>query len=738
MTNSYKDQLDPVKQPEEFVIAATQNVNMWAGYYSSAIIQARLMRNFTYVSAWTAAEKRERFNRPTLDFNNIQPIVRALLAEQREADPQLQLFSISGDVPQQQIEMREDLIRHISYQSNSKMVYQTGYKDAIDCGYGAWVVKHDYESPDSFNKKLMLRPIKDVLACFWAPDAEHPNKTDAMFSGYTITMSKKEFERRWPDSDIAGAASPMLNEVAQLTYDQADKVCYVTEYYYKEFYNKTVFLLENGKSYTKDEYEKYSKKMKKLRKKLLALKPILNPQDYQKIIDTTEISPVIEKRTSTDFRIRCCLLTRTDVLETSEVPGKKMPLIYVEGFSTIIDGRQIPIPFAKAAVDPQRLLNYTGSTIAETLAKSRKEQYILTPTMIAGREQYWRDTSNIQGALVANPDPMVPGALPVPQQAAPFNGALSQVYVQCQNDVRATTGRFAENAGAEGSAESGLAVLQKQASGNLTVGIYPDNLLDAIAETGRVLVGMMPETYDNDRMITLKGKGGDSYTARINYKSDMPTFNPDTFEDEYETINDFSAGEFDVEVVAGASFAAQQMQQQQMIEAAFSASQSPLFNNFSDLYFENMNAPNKNEFVKRAKNFLVDPAIIAMDKGEQPPPPPEPSPLQKVQMMSELMQSFADLKDAEAKLNQIKVDNLSTVGDIITESMKLKSQQTSDRASEIASAAEIVKALSESEAKKVESASRIARSIIDTENANLRAENDEYKGVLASLFSIQE
>ena len=139
---------------------------MWAGYYSSAIIQARLMRSFTYISGWTAAEKRERFGRPTLDFNNIQPIVRALLAEQREADPQLQLFSIAGDLPQKQIEMREDLLRHICYQSNSKMVYQTGYKDAIDCGYGAWVVKYDYESPDTFDKKLMLRAIKDVLCCF--------------------------------------------------------------------------------------------------------------------------------------------------------------------------------------------------------------------------------------------------------------------------------------------------------------------------------------------------------------------------------------------------------------------------------------------------------------------------------------------------------------------------------------------------------------------------------------------
>jgi hypothetical protein len=726
MTSSYSDKDYAKMDKPERVAACLERIDAYNSYYSPNIVNARFTRNFVYVDQWSPDERRARWNRATITVNNIISMQRALLAEQREADPQLGVFAVNLQIPQKQINITQDRLRYDAFRSNTKMVYQTAYKDALDCGFGAFYIDIDYESPKTFKKIITFNAVKDVLMCFWDPAANHPNKTDGSYSGFVFTMAEEEFLRRWPDADPSQAKSPPSSMESNLNYNQDDNICYVIKKWYKEYFNQTIYLTEDGQEYTKDEYKEYAKQQKMYRRKLLKFRHVMTSQEYEHIIERTEVSPIADKRTSTDFKIKCALLTNTEELEVNDFPGKKLPLIYVEGFSSYVNGRQVTHPFAQAAVDSQRLMNYAASSLAEGLMKSRKEQWLVTPKMIEGQEQLWSDTTNIQGALQYNPDAAAHGAggMPVPAQVAtPINPQFQQIYQQTQQDVRTTTGRYLENAGQSSGRESTETTLAKQASGNLTVGVYPDNLMDAIAEGGRVWAGIAPEIYDTDRELILMGEGGQTRHERVNYKSDVPKHNSFTNEDEYDSINNITVGEYDVQVYAGQSFAAQNAINLQQMNQMFEAAQSPVFSLFADIYMKSLNTPNKNEMAKRAKMMMVPPQIVAMDEGKPPPPPPPPSTQEKIEMAG-LAVKAEQIKADATKAEATKIGALSEAFQKILE---VKATQSSSNAEEIKAVSDAVIAITNAGSTSTKAMTETVSGVLKVESELLKRENESMR-----------
>lgn len=719
-TESYDNKVDIVQQ-------ATKCINNWNGYYSQPIVTAKFMRNFCYLSSWTAAERRARGNRATLDFNNLQTLIRALIAEQREADPQQELMPVNQAVSPRTIATRTDLMRYISLKSNSKIVYQTAYKDALDCGYGAILVDTEYENADTFNQKIVMKPVKDVLTCGWDVNAEHPNKTDGDSCFYQLVMSVQEYKRRWPKASVASASTPISPNTQAYSYTQNSNTAYVTVYFHKEYYNKTVSLLENGESYTKEGYKKYVSEMKKKRKNLMTMKSRLPAEIFDELYEMTEISKVVETRQSTDFRIKRSFITSTEELETGDFPGKLMPLVYTEGFSTIINGMQIPIPFAKCAVDAQRVMNYAGSEIADSMTKARKEQWLATPRQIAGVENIWSHPENVQGVLQYNPDPTAQSPAPFPiQQTNVLSNQYQQYYQQMQSDVRTITGRYSENAGDGSDVQSGKAVIAKQVSGNLSVGVYADNLLDAIAETGRVINGLINEIYDTDRTVTVLGKDKKTRIERLNYYDEMPKYKGELEGDEWEEINNMTKGEYEVTISAGGSFAAQQQLAFNQTMQLMQASQSEIFPYLADILPQLINIPQSNEISKRMRDFVVPPSVVAMDKNEPPPPPPPPSIQDKIELAAQIgniKEIDAQIKTAEATDKKATASIVNSLTSVMIENSKLKGQ-------EAASIAEVTKAITSSQAEELKSIAGATKSAIDSDADLLRKENEVLKNAM--------
>src|SRR5258708_12933308 len=99
-------------------------------------------------------------------------------------------------------------------------------------------------------------------------------------------------------------------------------------------------------------------------------------------------------------------LIKERIIEISEWTSKHLPIIFVDGNSEFIEGRQYTKSFIHEGRDAQKFINYVGSEIATEIKNRRREQWIGTPDNIIGQEQQWRNPELQAGILMAKPDPV--------------------------------------------------------------------------------------------------------------------------------------------------------------------------------------------------------------------------------------------------------------------------------------------------------------------------------------------
>src|SRR6185295_17742180 len=142
---------------------AKENLNIWNGYFNENIVRGKDDMNFVLRDQWTAIERSEftRLFKPAMTFNKLYDATKKISGEQRKNKPDLLVRSLTGKATQEQINLRADLVRTISYQSQNDLVYQSAFRSALMMGFGAFQVEIDYETPRSFNQIIKFSAIND-------------------------------------------------------------------------------------------------------------------------------------------------------------------------------------------------------------------------------------------------------------------------------------------------------------------------------------------------------------------------------------------------------------------------------------------------------------------------------------------------------------------------------------------------------------------------------------------------
>src|SRR6185312_8768138 len=153
----------------EILRLAKQNKNAWNSYFNENIVRGKDDMNFCLRDQWSAIERSEftRLFKPAMTFNKLYDAVKKIAGEQRKNKPDLQVRSLTGKATQEQINLRADLVRTISYQSQNDLVYQSAFKSALMMGFGAFQIDIDFESPKSFNQIIKYLMIPDATHCAW-------------------------------------------------------------------------------------------------------------------------------------------------------------------------------------------------------------------------------------------------------------------------------------------------------------------------------------------------------------------------------------------------------------------------------------------------------------------------------------------------------------------------------------------------------------------------------------------
>src|SRR5260221_12888110 len=153
----------------EVLKKAREDLVLWDGYFGENIVRGKDDMNFVLRDQWSAVERSEfsRLFKPAMTFNKLYDVTKKVVGEQRKNKPDLIVRSLTGKSTQKQIDLRADLVRTISYQSQNDLVYQTAFKQALMMGFGAFEICLEYESPRSFNKIVRYDIIPDATMCSW-------------------------------------------------------------------------------------------------------------------------------------------------------------------------------------------------------------------------------------------------------------------------------------------------------------------------------------------------------------------------------------------------------------------------------------------------------------------------------------------------------------------------------------------------------------------------------------------
>jgi hypothetical protein len=601
----------------EILEEAHQNIGDWFDVFGGNIKVGQDDKEFVYESQWTEAESTQfaTLNKPEIQINKIHGAIRKITGQQRSIDPQIKVMAkdfVSSDdeqaliANQKKINLLQNLIRTISYDSQAKLAYARAFENALTSGFGALMIKTDYVDERSFDQRPFIDSVPFEMA-FFDVKAEKPTKSDSKYCGYYKSINKTDFEREYPDVPPTAPSYPSFENQGDFLWYDKDQITLV--YYYKREYKKrTLYKLTDNTTMFKDEYEQ--------RQKEIAQAHVdLNTQLGVNDINEKILADIADKREVDDYKVYCYKLIGHKVLERWEWPSKKMPMVFVDGDSYYSKGRQHTQSFVYHARDIQRFLNYCAVEIADALQKGRRETWTGTPEMIKGFTQQWKMPSNVQGILQYNTqrDGSRPQSIPPSEVPQSLSNTYQQLIVDLQQSMGTDPNLNRNNATSFNGAESGIAIANRIREGSVASYIFQDNLVRAMEEIGQIILSLIPKLYDTTRNVMLTKQDGEQTQEGINVPQEDNTVQ-----------NDMTKGEYHVIIEVGPSY---ELQKQEYLKILIGlvGTNPQIFPLVADLVADNIDIGNRQQLVERLKSLVPQP-IQDKEAGRVPAPPPPPPP----------------------------------------------------------------------------------------------------------------
>ncbi len=574
---------------------------------------------------WPEQIKTERANRPCLTINRLPTFIRQVSNEVRLKPPAINVLP-AEQADDDTAEVIEGMIRSIEARSKAKRIYARGIEDSARCGMGFWRVLTEYANDEAFDLDLCIESIANPLGVIVDPDGKDPLGSDWKYAFVIDTMTKDAFEAKYPGKSYGIDGDRTTNVQTAMYWTTGDKV-QVAEYWCVEEKTVQIVLLDNGETVDVEDYDKAVEAFSEV----LAARQAMQQADPE--MQIPEVAPPPAPMLGKDGKPRIRDVKRKKVVSyimsggeflsgPHEWMGKRIPIVPVWGEEYRVGDRKVRTSLIHFAKDSQRMINYWRSASVEALALAPKAPWLVTPKNVEGFETNWKQAGQGNPAvLFFNPDPVT--GKPERMQPAPVQAAMLQEAALSQDDLKATTGLFDAAIGAQSNETSGKAIMARQQEGDLSTYAFLDNLLQAIEETGRILVDLIPKVYDVPRQVRVLGKKMEAKIITVNDGSQY----------------DLTRGKYDVHCVTGPSFTTQR----QMAAEAFQSfvqsapATAPVL---IPRMVENMDLPDAKEIAQELRQVA--------GTGDKQPPPPNP----KDQAQAENYQAQAGKTQVETQLLQ--------------------------------------------------------------------------------------
>lgn len=551
---------------------------------------------------WPIEVKNQRNadGRPCLTINRLPQFVRQVTNDQRQNRPSIKVSPVDDGATVETAKVLQGLIRHIEYDSNAEIAYDTASDAQCRNGFGYFRIITEFCDAMSFDQDIKIKPIKNPFSVFMDPSYQEPDGSDAEYCQIVVDLSKDKFKSRYPNAKLSHMEDwkSLGDQSEGWVYKDG---CRLAEYYEKVYEEIDVVLLSDGSVVKKSDL------------------PDQLPEGVE----------IKDERKAQEPTIKWRIHNGIEILEETEWPGKYIPVVPVLGDEIIVNGEKILESVIRHAKDSQRMLNYWASAETEAIALAPKTPYIGYEGQFDGFEDQWK-TANVKNHafLQVRATTIAGQPAPLPQRnvaEAPVQ-AITQARMQAADDLKATTGIYDASLGNRSNEQSGVAIQGRVRQAEVSNFHMVDNFTRSLRHAGRILIEIIPKIYDTPRAIRIIHEDGEQEQVIINQLFQQ---------NGKSTSYDLSAGTYDVTVSTGPSY---QTKRQEAVASMMQLTQAmpQVMQSASDLLVKNMDWPGAQEISERLKK-LLPPQLQDSKDGE------EPIPAQAQQQITQMRQMIQQL-----------------------------------------------------------------------------------------------
>ena len=558
------------------------------------------------------------------------------------------------------------IFEEIFYKSDADTVQTQLMRNVLGGGYGVCRVRTRYVDDKSFSTEPVIENVLDPTLCGFDAMAQDVYKGDSDFCFEFVPYTKDDFEDVFGvDPSSLGIPGNYGNGALQWRKSNGNvDLYYVCDFYCKKRKSITIYKTPYG-NLTSREYNK-----------LIENTPANAPLAF------ADIKTYPSRRTQAENIYRYKVFNET-LLEQTQTNLDKLPLVFFDGNSVWVDGKQITRSFTHNVMQAQQSKDILESKALDALMNQGTSKLLFPVAAVPqteGLKEVW-DNGNgaeysrypyVDYAPSDNGEPA--RSLPAPQYLPPE--PISQELLSAKGDmdqlIQLGLGSFDAqqgNIGGSGSDLSGKAILAGAAQSNSAAKPYFINFASCFKQVIDILVDLIPGCY----------KEVQTFITTTSTGSKQPiTLNGDNGDVQY---SDLQPNKLNVYVSLGGSFEAQREKALQSLSQIASWNQGLaqlLSGQGLPALLENLDIVGKQEIISMAEQQL--------EQQQNQPQQPDPA-MMKVQAQMEANQNTAtknanDFNIAQQEVNlrgqEIGIKAIATHGKVSNETARTQIKATAE------------------------------------------------------------
>ena len=536
---------------------------------------------------WTAEEIAARDSppqRPRLTTNTLPAILHQVTNDNRQNRQSIKVHPVDDKADPEIADILEGLIRHIEYESNADVAYDTAVSSAAAIGFGFFRLVSEFSAPDSFDQDLKIKRIRNPFTVYGDPLMQEIDGSDARYWIVTSKISRIQFERDYPDAEATVGA--FEGGAGDNNWFPTDEVR-LAEYYRIEETPATLSAYSDGSTRFDDDKSPLPFGVFKVR-----------------------------SRPSMKRKVMWYKLTGAEILDSAEIPCDWIPIFPVWGDEIDINGKIKRFGLIRNAKDPCRMYNFWLTTATEEIALRPKTPYIGAVGQFETAKKEWQ-LANQRSYSYLEYDPVtVDGQIasaPTRQPMSDIPAGALQMAAHARDNIKATTGIYDASLGARGNETSGKGINARKRQGEIANFHYSDNLGKTQRQLGRCLLCMIRATYDKERVARILGEDLKAETVTLNQPNPNPRPDPKTGAVK-AILNDVRVGKYDVVMSIGPAY---NTRREEAMDGMLAVGQSwpKLMDLAGDKVIGAMDWPGAGDIAKRVERSI--PAEIRNDPDDE-------------------------------------------------------------------------------------------------------------------------